>query len=60
MRNEFPAIVQRDGPWYVAYCAEVPGANRQGKTRQECLTNLQEAISLILEYRRQDAFQARS
>ena len=27
MRNEFTAIIEQDGPWYVAYCAEVPGAN---------------------------------
>jgi len=30
MRNEFTAIVEQDGPWYVAYCAEMPGANGQG------------------------------
>ncbi len=57
MRNEFTApfraIVQQDGPWYIAYCAEVPGANGQGATRKECLTNLREAIALILEYRHQ-------
>ena len=52
MRNEFTAIVERDGPWYVAYCAEVPGANGQGKTRDECLANLRAAIALILEHRR--------
>jgi hypothetical protein len=50
MRNEFTAIVKRDGPWYIAYCAEVPGANGQGKTREECLANLREAIPLILEH----------
>jgi predicted RNase H-like HicB family nuclease len=37
MRNEFTAIVERDGPWYVAYCADVPVANGQGKPRDECL-----------------------
>jgi len=52
MRNEFTAIIERDGPWFVAYCAEVPGANGQGKTREECLASLREAISLILEHRR--------
>jgi len=26
MHNEFTAIVEQDGPWYIAYCAEVPGA----------------------------------
>ena len=48
MHNEFTAIVQRDGPRFVAYCAEVPGANGQGRTHDECLANLREAIALIL------------
>lgn len=55
MRNEFTAVVERDGSWYVAYCAEVPGANGQGRTRDECLQNLREAIALILEHRRKDS-----
>ena len=52
MHNEFTAIVEQDGPWYIAYCAEVPGANGQGKTREECLANLKEAIALVLNHRR--------
>ena len=52
MRNEFTVIVEEDGPWFVAYCAEVPGANGQGKSREECLDNLREAIALMLDYRR--------
>jgi predicted RNase H-like HicB family nuclease len=58
MRNEFTAIVERDGPWHIAYCAEVPGANGQGKSRAECLANLREAIALILEHRREDSLRA--
>jgi len=58
MHNEFTAIVEQDGPWYVAYCAEVPGANGQGKSREECLANLREAISLILEHRREESLRA--
>ena len=58
MRNKFTAIVERDGPWYIAYCAEVPGANGQGRTREECLQSLQEAIGLILEHRREDSLRA--
>lgn len=49
MWNQFTAIVERDGAWYIACCAEVSGANGQGKSRQECLDNLREAIALILE-----------
>ncbi len=58
MRNEFTAIVEQDGPWFVSYCAEVPGANGQGATREECLANLKEAIALILEHRREESFRA--
>jgi len=55
MHNEFTAIVEKDGDWYIAYSAEIPGANGQGKTKEECLKNLSEAIDLILEDRRADA-----
>jgi len=58
MHNEFTAIVEQDGPWFVSYCAEVPGANGQGVTREECLANLREAIALILEHRREESLQA--
>ena len=58
MRNEFTAIVEQDGPWYIAYCAEVPGANGQGKTREECLANLRESIALILEHRREESLRS--
>ena len=54
MHNEFTAIVEQDGEWYVAYCPEVPGANGQGKTKQESLDSLRDAISLVLEDRRED------
>ena len=55
MHNEFTAIFEKDGDWYIAYCPEVPGANGQGRTKEECRKSLAEAISLILEDRREDA-----
>jgi predicted RNase H-like HicB family nuclease len=58
MHNEFTAIVERDGPLYIAYCAEVPGANGQGESREECIANLREAIALILDYRREESLRA--
>ena len=36
MRNEFTAIIERDGEWYIAYCPEVPRASGQGHTVEEC------------------------
>lgn len=55
MPNEFTAIIEHDGKWYVAYCAEIPGANGQGRTKEEARENLADAIALILEDRRKDA-----
>ncbi len=55
MLNEFTAIIEKDEDWYIAYCPELPGANGQGRTKEECLKSLSEAIKLILEDRRQDA-----
>ena len=34
------------------------GANGQGKTREDCLANLREAIALILEHRREESLRA--
>ena len=55
MRNEFTAILERDGDWYIAYCPEIPGANGQGRTKEEARTNLAAAIALVLEDRREDS-----
>ncbi|MEW5980377.1 MAG: type II toxin-antitoxin system HicB family antitoxin [Acidobacteriota bacterium] len=54
MKNEFTAIIEQDGAWFIAYSPEIPGANGQGKTKDEARESLAEAIKLILEDRRQD------
>jgi predicted RNase H-like HicB family nuclease len=54
MHNEFTAVFERDGEWYVAYCPEIPGANGQGRTKEEARRSLADAIALILEDRREE------
>jgi predicted RNase H-like HicB family nuclease len=54
MHNEFTAVFERDGDWFVAYCPEIPGANGQGRTTHEARESLADAIALILEDRRAD------
>lgn len=58
IRNEFTAVVEQDGPGYIAYCAEVPGVNGQGAAREECIENFPEAIALILEHRREESLRS--
>lgn len=55
MLNEFTAIIEHDGDWYIAYCPEIPGANGQGRTKDEARESLVRAIALVLEDRREDA-----
>lgn len=55
MHNEFTAIIEQDGGWFIAYCPEIPGANGLGRTIEECRRSLADAIELILEDRREDA-----
>lgn len=54
MHNEFTALIEQDGDWFVAWSPEVPGANGQGKTIEESRGDLARAIALILEDRRED------
>jgi predicted RNase H-like HicB family nuclease len=55
MKNEFTAIIERDGEWFIAFCPEILGANGQGRTKDEARENLAQAIELILQDRREDA-----
>ncbi len=54
MRHEFTAVFETQEDWIVAFCPEVPGANGQGRTKEEARQSLAEAIVLILEDRRDD------
>ena len=54
MRNEFAAVLEKDDDWFIAYCPEIPGANGQGRTKDSARESLADAISLILEDRRED------
>lgn len=38
-----------DSGWYAVQCVELPEAISQGKTEDEALANIKEAIELVLE-----------
>ena len=48
MKQRFTASVSREDDWYVAQCLEVDVAS-QGKTEDEAVANLQEALELYFE-----------
>ena len=55
VRNEFTAIIEKDEDWVVVHCLEIPGAHGQGKSREDALENLAEAILLHMEMRREES-----
>ena len=54
MRHEFTAVFERDEDWVIAYSPEMPGANGQGRTKDEARESLQQAIALLLLDLRED------
>ena len=61
MTNNAPKtlpVVLRPGEdgWTVAECPMIPGCISQGRTRDEALQNIQEAIELCLETRDQEGW----
>lgn len=55
MQNEFTSLIEKHEEWYIGFCPEIPEANGQGRTEEECLQNLSEAIALVLLDKREDA-----
>ena len=53
MINQFTAVFEQDGDWWVGFVEELPGANTQGATLEEARENLKEAVQLILEANRE-------
>lgn len=47
MKETFTAVVWKEGDWYIAQCREFEVAS-QGKTKEEALDNLSEAIEVHL------------
>jgi predicted RNase H-like HicB family nuclease len=60
MKVSYTAVVQQDGEWWIGWVEEIPGVNSQGKTRDELLENLRDALEEALEMNRADAVAAAS
>lgn len=46
---KYTAVILKEGSWYAGFIKELPGANSQGKTIEELIDNLKDAVQLILE-----------
>ena len=55
MAANYTAIIQQHGEWWIGWVEEVPGVNSQGRTREELLENLRDALEEALEMNRAEA-----
>ncbi|MGO9467242.1 MAG: type II toxin-antitoxin system HicB family antitoxin [Isosphaeraceae bacterium] len=60
MAASYTAVIQQHGEWWIGWIEEVPGVNSQGRTREELLDNLRDALDEALEMNRADARAAAS
>ena len=48
------SLSEQNGAWCIACCPEIPGADGQGRTKDEAGGSLVETISRVLEARREE------
>ena len=55
MSQTYSACIRKDGKWWYGWVEEIQGVISQGKTKRELLSNLQSALSEVLEMNREQA-----
>ena len=60
MKHQFTSVIEKRGKWFVAYIEEIPGVNTQGKTLAGARRNLKEALTMVIEAKRELAARDRS
>lgn len=55
MRNEYTAIIKRDGEWWLGWIEEVPGVNCQESSYDELLESLRVTLREALDFNRHNA-----
>jgi len=54
----YTAAIRQDGPWWIGWIEEFPGVNSQGATRDELISNLQEALAEAIALNREEVRRA--
>ncbi len=60
MANEYTALIQESGGWWIGWIEEIPGVNCQEASYEELIESLRITLQEALEFNRQDAISAAS
>jgi predicted RNase H-like HicB family nuclease len=55
MKQQFTAVMKKEGKWWIGWVAEVSGVNSQGATKKELMENLASALSELMQLNREEA-----
>lgn len=55
MARTYTAIIQKHDEWWIGWIEEMSGVNSQGRTREELLDNLRDAMEEAIEMNRAEA-----
>lgn len=58
VRNQYTAVLKKDGDWWIGWIEEVPGVNCQERTRRELLATLKVTLREAIEINRKEALLA--
>lgn len=58
VRNQYTAVLKKDGNWWIGWIEEVPGVNCQERTRRALLTTLKVTLREAIEINRKEALLA--
>ena len=58
MKNNYTAVVKKEGKWWIGWIEEIPGVNCQERTRDGLIETLEITLKEMLELNRQDALDA--
>ena len=55
VQNQYTAVIQQDGEWWIGWIEEIPGVNCQEATKEALLETLRVTLAEAIELNRQDA-----
>ncbi len=55
MKQEYTAVIKKDGEWWIGWIEEIPGVNCQETTYEELKETVKTTLIEALEFNRQDA-----
>jgi len=55
MKNEYTAVIKREGDYWIGWIEEIPGVNCQERTYEALKETLEVTLKEALELNRQDA-----